>query len=47
MEKRLDQPDRILGTFSADLSKAYYCIKHELTIAKLAAYGLNTVFPLI
>ena len=40
-KKSLDEPEAIVGTLLMDLTKAYDCVKHELIIAKLAAYGLN------
>ena len=40
-KKCLDEPDGIVDTFLMDLSKAYDCVNHELSIAKLASYGLN------
>ena len=30
------------GTHLTDLSKAFDCLKHDLPIAKYAAYGFNT-----
>ena len=41
MEKSLDEPDEIVGTFLMDLFKAYDCVNHELIIPKLAPYRLN------
>ena len=32
----------IVGTILMDLSKAYVCFQHDLIIAKLEAYGLDT-----
>ena len=40
-QKELDSPG-IVGTILMDLSKAYGCSPHNLTIAKLEAYGLDT-----
>ena len=45
MEKSLDEPDAVVGTFLMDLCKTHGCINHELSIAKLAAYGLNEGSP--
>ena len=44
-KKSLDEPDAIVGTFLMDLSKTHDCVNHELSIAKLAAYGLNEGSP--
>ena len=40
-EKELD-PSGIVGSILMDLSKVYDCLPHDLIIAKLEAYGLNT-----
>ena len=40
-QKELDSSG-IVGTILMDLSKAYECLPHDLIIAKLEAYGLNT-----
>ena len=32
---------RIVGIFLMDLPKAYYCVNHDLVIAKLEAYGVG------
>ena len=38
--KKLDD-NLVVGAVSADMSKAYDCILHDLLIAKLAAYGFS------
>ena len=40
-QEELDS-SRIVGTVLMDLSKAYDCLPHDLIIAKLEAYGLDT-----
>ena len=40
--KRCLDSKGIVGTILMDLSKAYDCIPHDLLIAKLEAYGLDT-----
>ena len=40
MRERLDN-NYTVGAMLMDLSKAFDCISHDLTIAKLAAYGLD------
>ena len=39
-QKCLDTSDGIAGTLLMDLSKAYDCVNHDLTTAKLEAYGV-------
>ena len=39
-KKGLDN-DKIAGALLTDLSKAFDCLKHELLIAKLRAYGFD------
>ena len=43
-QKDLDSSE-IVGTILMDLSKAYDCLSHDLTKAKLEAYGLDTNSP--
>ena len=33
--------NKVVGTVLMDLSKAFHCLSHNLTIVKLAAYGLG------
>ena len=40
-QKSLDNGD-IVGTILMDLSKAYDCLPHDLLLAKLAAYGVDS-----
>ena len=40
-QKELDSPG-IVGTILMDLSKTYDCLRHDLIIAKLEVYGLDT-----
>ena len=40
-QKELDSSG-IVGAILMDLSKAYDCLRHDLVIAKLEAYGLDT-----
>ena len=39
-QKNLDKSS-VLGTVLMELTKAYYCLPHDLLIAKLAAYGFE------
>ena len=38
--KRVVDNNKVFGALLTDLSKAFYCISHDLLIAKLNAYGL-------
>ena len=40
MEKRIDNGE-IFGYLLTDLSKAFDCLDHELSIAKLNGYGFS------
>ena len=40
-QKELDSSG-IVGTILMDLSKAYQCLPHDLVIAKLESYSLDT-----
>ena len=40
-QKELDS-SRIVGTSLRNLSKAYDCLRHDLVMAKLEAYGFDT-----
>ena len=40
MASCLDNP-RVVGTILMDLSKAFYCLPHELILVKLRAYGAD------
>ena len=40
-QKELDS-GRLTGTILMDLSKAYDCLRHDLSTAKLEAYGLGS-----
>ena len=42
MAKGLDEKGMV-ATVLMDLSKAYDCIPHDLLIAKLSAYGIDSV----
>ena len=39
-QKRFD-PERFIGAMLMDLTKTYDCLRHDLLIAKLKAYGLS------
>ena len=40
MEKVLDR-GKVVGALLADLSKVFFCLNHDLLIAKLKAYGFS------
>ena len=39
--RRMEKDNLVVAAVSADMSKAFDCILHDLLIAKLAAYGLS------
>ena len=39
--KRSVNNSKMFGALLTDLSKAFYCLNHELLIAKLKAYGFS------
>ena len=41
-QKKLDEKGMVVTALVA-LSKAYYCISHDLLLAKLNAYGIDSV----